>query len=192
MRRMVSPEMSREQHIECGGTKKRVGAAALSHRNSGALGNQRFRLVHDRERSAELDFTGRELLEERAPVFMTAAGMPSVHAAAIVEIERTRLPEAVLAGLTVDGLDGQAERSDRRDVLRFHFDRTVQGPDAAQPAREAQRRRMLGHYARAATPSIRLSGHRVGMMRVSLSLARLNSAANSSFVRSFPGTTTII
>ena len=55
--------MSREQHVECGGTKKRVGAAALSLGKRVALGDQRFRLVYDGERSADVDAAGRKLLE---------------------------------------------------------------------------------------------------------------------------------
>jgi len=131
--------MSGEQHVECGGTQKRVGAAALSPGKRAALGDQRFRLVYDRERSAEVDFAGRKLLEKRALVLLTARRMPSVHAAATIEVERTRLTEGVLARRVFGGLDCQTERSDRGDVLRLHLDRPVQGSGAAQPAGETQR-----------------------------------------------------
>jgi hypothetical protein len=133
-----------EQDVECGGAEKVAGAAAFSRGKRGALGDQRFRIAHDCERRAELDFAGRELREKRTLILLTARRMASVNAAAIIEMERTRLSEGVLPRLIFDRLDRQTERPDQRDVLRFHVDRPVQGSCAAEAAGEAQRR-LLSH-----------------------------------------------
>ena len=101
-------------------------------------GKQLLRLLDDCQAVFERHIAALVLLQQSAPVCLTRGRVMRIHAAAILLVEHTGLPET--DGVVIERFDHEAQLADERKMLGLHADVNVQSPIAAKAACQAQRR----------------------------------------------------
>ena len=128
-------EMFLEIDVDSNGSKQHLGLCVACRCRLVVAGNQPPGRAHDPQAAFERDVAGFVLPKERAPISLTARRMIRICAAAIVLVERARLPEGKRT--VADLFNGQSERAHRLDMLGVYRDGRIQRAAAAQAACQA-------------------------------------------------------